>query len=55
MSYCHVLIFFLAITAIAKCDDEPDFYTFNVQDIEGDEVSLEEYRGTVSKNGPAIE
>lgn len=55
MSYCHVLIFFLAITAIAKCDDEPDFYTFNVQDIEGDEVSLEEYRGTVSKNGLAIE
>jgi hypothetical protein len=54
MSYCHVLIFFCAISAISKCDDLPDFYTFTVQDIEGDEVSLEDYRGSVSKDVPLI-
>lgn len=43
-----MLIFFFATLAISKSDDLPDFYTFTVQDIEGEEVSLEEYRGKVS-------
>lgn len=47
MICCHVLIFFFATLAISKSDDLPDFYTFTVQDIEGEEVSLEEYRGKV--------
>jgi hypothetical protein len=50
MSYYHVLIFFFAFSAISKCDDLPDFYTFTVQDIEGEEVSLEDYRGSVLRN-----
>ena len=45
----YVLIFNLAIIALCRCDDAPDFYTFTVQDVDGEEVSLEKYRGTVRK------
>ena len=45
----YVLIFHLAIIALCRCDDAPDFYTFTVQDVDGEEVSLEKYRGTVRK------
>ncbi len=47
MSFRHVFIFYLTIIAISKGDDQPDFYTFTVEDVEGEQVLLEKYRGTV--------
>lgn len=45
-------LFFLVSSIVpSKCKNEtPDFYTFEVNDIEGSPVSLEQYRGKVTIN-----
>ena len=61
MSVLFVLVnlFFLISNIVpSKCEknDEkaPDFYTFEVDDIEGSSVSLERYRGKVKKTGSVM-
>lgn len=43
------LILLSGLFLLSNSDGLPDFYTFNVTDIEGSVVPLEKYRGAVSK------
>lgn len=43
----HLMLLLASTLAPSKCDEPRDFYTFEVDDIEGNPVSLEKYRGKV--------
>ena len=46
-----MLKYFLIICLINLCfGNDKSFYSFNVEDIEGNEISLEKYKGKVSIN-----
>nr|QBR98222.1 glutathione peroxidase [Diaphanosoma celebensis] len=50
MSRLHFFVVLCLCSSLipSKCDNLTDFYTLEVEDIEGNVVSLEKYRGTVS-------
>lgn len=43
-----ILVLLAGLIFLSAGDGSSDFYTFSVTDVEGSEVSLEKYRGTVS-------
>lgn len=47
-----ILVLLAGLIFLSAGDGSSDFYTFSVTDVEGSEVSLEKYRGTVSNSSP---